>query len=217
MAGSRPQTAKATPKPSVRAGLVAATTVSIVTLLIATFELSMADWPSSLVLLGILPLGALLFFGCGLWSATQLLRVRRDGVRFASPFLICTLTLLILAYAPLQQIALQRNFDWHRTEREKIVARVEAGEFKPNVDTNENLIALGDNEPHVSAGGNDIVVDQTDQGTYVLFLTSRGLKHYFTGFLHTPPGGDPKQFFEFDGKPPTQLVRYDKDWYFVAN
>jgi hypothetical protein len=217
MAGSRPQTTKATPKPSVRAGLVAATTVSIVTLLIATFELSMADWPSSLVLLGILPLGALLFFGCGLWSATQLLRVRRDGVRFASPFLICTLTLLILAYAPLQQIALQRNFVWHRTEREKIVARVEAGEFKPNVDTNENLIALGDNAPHVSAGGNDIVVDQTDQGTYVLFLTSRGLKHYFTGFLHTPPGGDPKQFFEFDDKPPTQLVRYDKDWYFVAN
>jgi hypothetical protein len=217
MAGSRPQTTKATPKPSVRAGLVAATTVSIVTLLIATFELSMADWPSSLVLLGILPLGALLFFGGGLWSATQLLRVRRDGVRFASPFLICTLTLLILAYAPLQQIALQRNFDWHRTEREKIVARVEAGEFKPNVDTNENLIALGDNAPHVPAGGNDIVVDQTDQGTYVLFLTSRGLKHYFTGFLHTPPGGDPKQFFEFDDKPPTQLVRYDKDWYFVAN
>jgi hypothetical protein len=33
--------------------------------------------------------------------------------------------------------------------------------------------------------GNDIVVDQTDQGTYVLFLTSRGLKRYFTDFLCT--------------------------------
>lgn len=217
MTGSLPLTTKAPAKPSVGAGLVAATTVSVVTLLIATFELSMADWPSSLVLLGILPLTALLFFGCGLWSATQLLRVRRDGVRFAGPFLICALTLLILAYAPLQQIALQRNFDWHRTERERIVARVEAGDLKPNVATNENLIALGDNEPKVSAGGNDIVVDQTEQGTYVLFLTSRGLKHYFTGFLHTPPGGDPKNFFEFDDKPPTQLKRYDKDWYFVAN
>jgi hypothetical protein len=217
MAGSRPQATEATAKPSVRAGLVAAATISIVTLLIATFELSMADWPSSLVLLGILPLVALLFFGCGLWSATQLLRVRRDGVRFAGPILICALTLVILAYAPLQQIALQRNFDWHRADRENIVARVEAGELKPNVDTNENLIALGDNAPHVSAGGNDIVVDQTDHGTYVLFLTSRGLKHYFTGFLHVPSGGDPKNFFEFDDKPPTRLVRYDKDWYFVAN
>ena len=90
------------------------------------------------------------------------------------------------------------------------MARVEAGELKPNVDHNKNLIALGDREPNVSAGGNDIVVDETDEGTYVLFLTSRGLKHYFTGFLHVPPGGDPKKFFEFEDKPPSQLVRYDE-------
>jgi hypothetical protein len=185
--------------------------------MVATFELSMADWPSSFVLLGILPLVALSFFGCGLWSAILLIRVRRGGVKFAGPFLICALTLAILIWAPLQQIALQRNFDRHRAERERIVARVEAGELKPNVESNENLIALGDGEPNVSAGGNDIVVDQTDQGSYVLFLTSRGLKHSFTGFLHVPPGGDPKNFFEFDDKPPTQLVRYGKDWYFVAN
>ena len=44
----------------------------------------------------------------------------------------------------------------------------------------------------------------------MLFLTSRGLKHYFTGFLHVPPGGDPKKFFEFEDKPPSQLVRYDE-------
>jgi hypothetical protein len=218
MAGSTPPgTATATATPSVRTAVLAATTVSIVTLLVATFELSMADWPSSLVQLGILPLVALQFFGCGLWSATLLIRVRRGGAKFAAPFLICALTLVILAYAPLQQIALQRNFDWHRIARERIVARVEAGDLKPNVDSNENLIALGDNEPHVSAGGNDIVVDQADGGTYVLFLTSRGLKHTFTGFLHVPPGGDPNKFLEFDDKPPTQLVRYGKDWYFVAN
>ena len=218
MAGSTHQsTTAAAPTPSVRTAVLAATTVSIVTLLIATFELAMADWPSSFVLLGILPLVALMFFGCGLWSATLLIRVRRGGVKFAAPFFICALTLAILAWAPLQQIALQRNFDGHRAERERIVARVEAGDLKPNVDTNENLIALGDSEPQVSAGGNDIVVDQTDQGSYVLFLTSRGLKHSFTGFLHVPPGADPKSFFEFDDKPPTQLVRYGKDWYFVAN
>ena len=218
MAGSTHQsTTAAAPTPSVRTAVLAATTVSIVTLLIATFELAMADWPSSFVLLGILPLVALMFFGCGLWSATLLIRVRRGGAKFAVPFFICALTLAILAWAPPQQIALQRNFDWHRTERERVVARVEAGDLKPNVDSNENLIALGDDAPNVSAGGNDIVVDQTDQGTYVLFLTSRGLKHTFTGFLHVPSGGDPKKFFEFDDKPPTRLVRYGKDWYFVAN
>jgi len=203
--------------PSVRAGVLAATVVALVTLFIATFELSMADFPSGLVIMGIVPLAALLFFACLVWSASQLLRIRKDGVTFAIPFLICAATLALLVYAPLQQVALHQNFHWHRADRERIVARIEAGELKPNVSYNKSLIALGDKEPNVSAGGNDIVVDQADKGTYVLFLTSRGLKHYFTGFLRVPPGSDPKDFFEFDDKPPSQLVRYDKDWYFVAN
>src|SRR5438552_169967 len=171
-------------KPSVRAALVAATVICAGTLLLETFELSMADWPSGFVLLGILPLTALLFFGCCVWTATLLPRIRKGGVKFAIPFLICAATLALLQYAPLQKVALQRNFYWHRADRERIVARVEAGQLKPNVSYNENLIALGDDEPNVSAGGNDIVVDQATEGTYVLFLTSRGLKHYLTGFLH---------------------------------
>lgn len=203
--------------PPVRAPLVAAALVSAVTLSVATFELAMADWPSGFVLLVVMPLMALIYCGCALWSATLLLRIRKGGLKFALPFLICALTLAVLVYAPLHQIALQQNFHWHRQARERIVARVEAGELKPNVSHNENLIALGDREPNVSAAGNDIVVDQADEGTYVLFLTSRGLKHHFTGFLHVPPGGDPNKFFEFEDKPPSQLVRYDKDWYFVAN
>jgi hypothetical protein len=204
-------------RPSVRPALLAAAIISTGTLLLATFELSMADFPSGIVLLGILPLTALMFFGCCVWTATLLLRIRKGGVKFAIPFLICAATLALLVYAPLQKVALQRNFYWHRADRERIVARVEAGELKPNVDYNKSMIALGDKAPNVSAGGNDIVVDQADKGTYVLFLTSRGLKHYFTGFLRVPPGSDPKDFFEFDDKPPSQLVRYDKDWYFVAN
>jgi hypothetical protein len=217
MAEAISQTTTAAAGPSVRAALASATAVSAFTLAVATFELAMADWPSGFVLLAVVPLMALMFCGCALWSATLLLRIRNGGAKFALPFLIYALTLAILIYAPLQQIALQQNFDWHRQTREQIAARVEAGELKPNVATNKNLIALGDREPNVSAGGNDIVVDETDEGTYVLFLTSRGLKHYFTGFLRVPPDGDPKKFFEFEDKPPSQLVRYDKDWYFVAN
>lgn len=215
MAQTTEQTTAA--RPSVRPALAVAVAISAIALLIATFELSMPDIPSGFVLLVLLPLAALSFVGCGLWSATQLLRIRRDGVKFALPFLIYALTLVLLAYAPLQQIALQRNFDRHRADREKIVAQVEAGELKPNVSTNENLIALGDGVPNVSAGGNEIVVDQAKEGIYALFLTSRGLKHYFTGFLHVPKGGDPKKFFEFEDKPPSRLVRYGEDWYFVAN
>jgi len=217
MTDATPEMTTAAAKPSVRSALLATAIISTGTLLLATFELSMADWPSGFVLLGVLPLTALLFFGCCVWTATLLLRIRTGGATFAIPFLICAATLALLVYAPLQKVALQRNFYWHRGDRERIVARVEAGELKPNVDTNKNLIALGDRAPNVSAGGNDIVVDQADKGFYVLFLTTRGLKHYFTGFLRVPPGSDPRDFFEFDDKPPSQLVRYDKDWYFVAN
>src|SRR5260370_24791284 len=127
MAGSTHQsTTAAAPTLSVRTAVLAATTVSIVTLLIATFELAMADWPSSFVLLGILPLVALMFFGCGLWSATLLIRVHRGGGKFAVPFFICALTLMILACAPLQQIAFQRNFASHRNYRERIAPPGEA-------------------------------------------------------------------------------------------
>ncbi len=217
MASTTSPTITAAAEPPVRAALVAATAISAVTLAIATFELSMADWPSAFVLLGLVPLTALGFIGGGLWSVTLLLRVRNHGVKFAAPFLIYALTLLLLQCAPLERIALQRNFDWHRANRERIVARVEAGELKPNVDYNKNLIALGDREANVSAGGNDIVVDPVEKGAYVLFLTSRGLKHYFSGFLHVPDGAKPEDFFEFDDKPPSRLVRYDKGWYFVAN
>ncbi len=204
-------------RPSVRAALLAALFISAVTLGIATFELSISNWPSGFVLLVLFPLTALTFIGCGLWSMTLLLHIPRHGVKFAAPLLVYALTLAVLIYAPLQEIALQRNFAWHRADRQRIVARVEAGELKPNVSYNENLIALGDGEANVSADGNDIVVDRAEKGTYVLFLTSRGLKHYFSGFLHVPDGARPEDFFEFDDKPPSRLVRYDKDWYFVAN
>ena len=217
MAQAIPQAARAATNPSFRGALAAAIMVSAVTLAVATFELAMADWPSGFVLLAVVPLLALVFFCCMVWSATLLLKIGSDGAKFALPFLICAATLAVLAYAPLHQIALQQNFRWHRQDRERIVAQVEAGELKPNVSHNKNLIALGDAAPNVSAAGNDIVVDETDVGTYVLFLTSRGLQHRFTGFLRVPPDGDPKKFFEFEDKPPSRLVRYDKDWYFVAN
>ena len=96
MAEAIPQTTTAAAGPSVRAALAAATLVSAVTLSVATFELAMADWPSGFVLLVVVPLMALMFCGCALWSATLLLRIRNGGAKFALPFLIYALTLAVL-------------------------------------------------------------------------------------------------------------------------
>jgi hypothetical protein len=201
---------------SVRTSLLTCAAISLIALWIAAFEMPMDDL-QGLVFFPLLPLTALALVGCSLWSVFLLTRVRRHGARFAGPFMVCTLTFLALAYVPFTQVWLQGNFWWHLADRERIVARVEAGELTPNVGYNPNLIALGANEPIVSVRGNDIVIDQAPEGSYVLFLTSRGLRHYFSGFLHTPPGGDPAKFFEFADKPPTRQVQYGKDWYFVAN
>jgi len=218
MGESDQQTNAATPaRPSVRASLLASMTVSMLALWIAAFEMPFADLPSGSVPFPVLPLTALAFLACCLWSVFLLVRVRRHGVKFASPLIVCALTLAALAYAPFTEIWLQTNFRLHRVDRERIVTRVESGELTPNVAHNRHLIALGDNTPHVSVGGNDVVIDRTAEGVYVLLLTSRGFRHYFSGFLHVPPGSDPARFFEFDDQPPKQLVQYDRDWYFVAN
>ena len=115
MAEAIPYTTTAAAGPSVRAPLAAAVLVSAVTLSIATFELAMADWPSGFVLLLVVPLVALIFCGCALWSATLLLRLRKGGLKFALPFLVCALTLAVLVYAPLHQIALQLFAEVHQT------------------------------------------------------------------------------------------------------
>ncbi|MBR0756280.1 hypothetical protein JQ604_29235 [Bradyrhizobium jicamae] len=202
--------------PSARRSLVATAMISVITLLIMTFDLLAPNWPASFGDLLLLPLTALLFLGCCLWSLVLLLWIRRGGISFAGPLVICAATAALLVTAPLQDIYLQANFRWHRAERDRIVAQVARGELTPNVDYNKNLIALGPNAPGVSEG-NEIVVDGFGEGAYVLFMTYRGLKHYFNGFLYVPPGSDPAKFFEFDDKPPRRLDRCSEQWYFVAN
>jgi len=125
----------------------------------------MADWPSGFVLMVILPLASLLFFACGLWSATLLLRIRKDGVRFAVPFLICALPLLALVYAPLQQIYLQHDF---RARPRRPRADRGAGRER-RTDSQCRRQQEPEREPYVSAGGNDIVIDDRDEASTCCF------------------------------------------------
>src|SRR5437773_10401665 len=110
MAEAISQTTTAATGPSVRAALVAAIAISAFTLAIATFELSMADWPTGFALLVVVPLVALVFFGCIVWSATLLLRIRHGGAKVALPFLMYALRLAALMCAPLLQIAFPECF-----------------------------------------------------------------------------------------------------------
>ncbi|MBI5261461.1 MAG: hypothetical protein HY852_06545 [Bradyrhizobium sp.] len=189
--------------------------LSLSALWIAAVEIPMAQWPSPAMVF-VLPVLAPLFLGCSLWSTFVLTRWRRHGPAVAVPFLVCATTLALLLWTPFTQIWLQVDFWRYREARERVVAQVAAGELKPNVSYNPTLIALERGAPALSAG-NEIVVADSADGTYVLFLTSRGIQHRFSGFLHVPRGADASDFFEFGHKPPRLFVRYDTDWYFVAN
>ena len=199
-----------------RACLIACGATALTALLVALAEGRPAEWPSGLFDMVAPALVAIALFACGIWSMRLLFLVRTHGPRCAIPFMICAATAAALAFVPFTEGWLAGNFWWQRDHRQRIVARIECGELAPNVIDNDRLIALGDHEPAVS-DGNEIVIDRRDGGTYLLFLTSRGLRHRFTGFLHVPPGGDPARFFEFEDAAPRQAVRYGKDWYFVAN
>jgi hypothetical protein len=201
---------------SVRGALFAATALSLGLLWLAAF-MPLDDFPSGLLIVPLALLLGLPFLGCCVWSVLLLAKIRSGGVKFAGPLLVCALTIILLANVPFAELRLQANFWWYRADRERIVARVDAGGLKPNVSYNSTLIALGDSEPNVSVDGNDIVVQQAESGTYVLFLTLRGFRHTFSGFLHLPPGGNPAKFFEFEDQPPSRVVQYGKEWYFVAN
>lgn len=200
---------------SVRIPLMACLAIATLALGLAAFELPMSDFPSAAMLM-LMPLLAVAFPVCGLWSLFLLTRIRTRGVKFALPFVVCVATLAALNWVPFTQIWLQANFWRHRAAREEIVVQVVAGELVPNVSYSSRLIALPRDRLGVSAGG-EIVVDASDDGTYVLFLTSRGFRHTFSGFLHVPEGGDAAKFFEFDDAPPRQAVRYGERWYFVRN
>jgi hypothetical protein len=202
---------------SVRGSLLAAMGLSVSLLWIAAFEAPFSGFPEGLLVFVAVVLIGVPFLGCSLWSVWLLRRIGEGGFKFAVPLLVCAATMLLLAVVPFSELWLQRNFWWYRADRERIVARVEAGDLAPNVSYNSALIALGNQEPPVSVGGNDIVVEKTERGSYVLFLTERGLRHTFSGFLHVPPDGDPEKFFEFTDKPPFRLVPYGQNWYFVVN
>lgn len=152
---------------------------------------SLDDW------LGPFLLGLLFALAWLLFAAAALLALRH-GVRHRSvsacwPALLCALALAFTLLAPFTRWWLQANFAWNLPARQTVIAAVRAGQLEPNVAHNASLIALP-SSPHVSAGGNDIVVERHGSAHYVFFYTYRGVLDRFSGFLWVDAPGDPQAF-----------------------
>lgn len=125
-------------------------------------------------------------------------------------------TILLLFLVPFNQIILDINFKWNKTEREQVAKLVKSGELKPNVSYDSLLIHLPKKYTHLSIDG-DIVVEKTDKGNNILFFAHKeifGSDDNFSGFVYM--ANNQKPFNKAFGESLKTINKLDKNWYFVA-
>ncbi|TDK61775.1 hypothetical protein E2K98_12865 [Bacillus salipaludis] len=131
------------------------------------------------------------------------------------PILIQLITIILLFFIPFNQIVLDINFKWNKSEREQVAKMVENKTLKPNVSYNSSLIHLPKKYEHLSSSGGEIVVEKSGDSYQILFFTYRGILDNFSGFVYTPNGQKPsKKAFDGDMK---EIDKMDKNWYFVSS
>jgi hypothetical protein len=151
-----------------------------------------------------------------LWPIVHGIRRRSAGARAFLPLAIVLVAALTGAFAPLTAAWLRLDFHLHRSERELMVQRIKDGALRPNVDYNPSLLALGPDAPHVSRGGNELIVEEHGGKKYVFFYTFRGVLDNYSGFLFVPSGGNPSVFSDL-AEPSTQIKHLEDNWYFTAH
>jgi len=186
-------------------------------LLLRAFEWSVVDVVSVFGIFFIDAAVWLAMAGCTIWALVHAIRGRRRGRRAARPFLVCFSASLLAVFFPFTHTWLNANYHWLRPSRMRVVEMVEAGALRSNSADTSAIIALPPGSPHVSMGGNDIIVESHDGRRYVFFFTFRGILDNYSGFLFVPDGGDPRRFGDLGEENSTQLVAYDEHWYFAAH
>jgi hypothetical protein len=132
------------------------------------------DWVTPFLFPAVQLIG-LAFFAASLAVSilSLVLRLRRGHGLNVGPLTINLVTVVLLLSVPFTSLWLDANYYWHRASRIQVVEQVHAGVLKPNVPHNAHLVRL-DISSTLSMGGNEVVVRDSPQGSYVLFFTFRG-------------------------------------------
>jgi hypothetical protein len=195
-------------------GLGASIAASVTLLVMASVQWWLVEWLTPF-LMPPLYLAVLVYFGVALvWSTV---RVFMKGKQAWGSFAVCVGTLLIWIFVPFTDLWIQANYWYYRDARDAVVAQVLAGSLRPNVDYNSKLIALPPHSPHVSVGGNEIVVEEHDGKRLVFFYTFRGILDHYSGFLFVPQGAEPLWYSDLGEPCCTQLVKYSDRWFWASH
>lgn len=157
----------------------------------------------------------MLFFLFAIVSFVALYELPDAGPIALVPLTLQVLAVLVVFYAPLNALWVKGDFLVYRDQRDAVVAKVQGGELVPNVPGRRGVIALDPSWPRLSAGGNEIIVDQRDGGQFIFFFTFRGPRNHYAGFLYVPTGAR----VEDSGISARQLERITPltgHWYHVA-
>jgi hypothetical protein len=156
-------------------------------------------------------LAGLLFFAGLIWGAIYaLVSLKRRPLQAALPLVIQGFTIWLLATVPFTSIKLDLDFRCNLKAREKIVAMVQSGVLKTRTAYSRDLIRLPPGYEHLSKGGGEVVVNDPDHPTMVLFFTFRGWTDNFAGFIYTAEDNPPHSMLGGEFK---ELEKKQPHWY----
>ncbi len=152
-------------------------------------------------------------------SVTAAFKYKKAGPTSLIPIILQVGALLLVVWVPLSYLYINANFALFKDRREQVVAKVNSGELKPNVNNNPRLISLGGSYPNVSIGGNEISVYGKGNKKYVFFYTYRGfMDENSSGFIYVPPGGNPQNCSkDVEDQPQARIVSFDRNWFYVSH
>jgi len=140
--------------------------------------------------------------------------VREENFRTFIPFLISTITILIIWFVPLTNIAVAWDFNANFKDREEVISMIKTGELASNVSYNR-LITLPKEYANLSNGGGEILLEKEGDKLKVLFYTFRGILGDYSGFVYV---SDDSEIQEGDFNKDFLRVEKKKEyWYWVIS
>lgn len=150
-----------------------------------------------------------------IYIAVNIIISRHEEPHSLLPLAVSIGALLAATLLPFTQLWLRINFELKREAREQLVQKVRSGELSPNVKHDIHFIRLAGGSG-LSMGGDEIVVDGPPGQQSVLFYTYRGFLDAYSGFVWVPSERKPEQFLDAD-EPNTEIVQFDKNWYYIGH
>lgn len=185
--------------------------------LIQTFRVEILDALFFFAVIFELLVGILLFVSLGVSTIYIYKHKRRLNTYTFIPLMFNLLTILIVLFTPFSDIMLKINFSVNKSAREEVIQLIKSEVLKSNVAHNKTLIHLPENYHHLSKGGGDVKVSDTEDGTAVFFYVFRGVLDNYSGFAYCPSENvDCTNSFVYENDI-IQVGKLDDNWYWIAS